>query len=156
MTKPVKHAGGRPTVRTPEAERRIFDALRLGLPAEVAAAAAGISRTTFWDWIKEDRQFSDAVLKAASECQARCMLTIQKAAAEHWQAAAWTLERRWPQHYSLAARVEVNGGGDFDRATPEAELRAALAAAQAILALPEPDVIDVEAEPAAGDDGQGQ
>jgi hypothetical protein len=43
---------GRPTKLTPERHRRIVEAIRAGCYAEVAARAAGIVPSTYYDWLQ--------------------------------------------------------------------------------------------------------
>ena len=84
---------------------RLRDALAAGNSYESSCAMAGISRTTFYRWMDEAesapeghplREFRDTVKKACAIAEHRNVMIIQKAAARHWQAAAWWLERaRW-------------------------------------------------------------
>jgi hypothetical protein len=39
----------------------------------------------------------------------RDLAIIGRAADEHWQAAAWRLERRFPERYARNRRVELTG-----------------------------------------------
>ena len=59
--------GGRPTVWTEEATDKLADALIKGLSRARAAACAGIGRTTFFDRLKEDAEFSDWVYAREAE-----------------------------------------------------------------------------------------
>jgi len=64
----------------------------------------GISYQTFNEWRKEKSEFSDAIKKAEVECKAGRIAVIFKAAEEKWQAAAWWLERRYPQEFAKIDR----------------------------------------------------
>ena len=63
---------GRPTKLTPEVQARIVEAIEAGNYIEVAAAAAGISKPTFYGWMQrgtdepgsEYSDFRNAVEKA--------------------------------------------------------------------------------------------
>ena len=91
--------------------------IRDGNYVETAAAIAGIAKNTFYDWVRQgarlaDRldkgeklwqkemrlvDFSYAVKKATAESEASDLAKINKAASDGaWQAAAWRLERRFP------------------------------------------------------------
>lgn len=122
----------RPTKLSPELEAQIVTLLRAGNYPETAAAAAGISRATFYNWLREGarakrgvkRQFRDRVLRAIAESEALDLEVIRKASAEHWQAAAWRLERRFPDRYGrrVTATFKVPG----DEPTPDDDVKRAL------------------------------
>ena len=98
---------GRPTKLTVELQQVIVTFMGAGAYIETAAAAAGISKVTLYDWLRrgsEDEEpfatFLNAVEKAASEADLRDLKTIrQSAAAGVWQASAWRLERRHPEQW---------------------------------------------------------
>ncbi len=133
---------GRPSKLTKETAERILSFVRLGSYVETAAAAAGISKQTFYDWLKQaaalrarierakangepaqeltahERRlmaFPDAVEKAAAEGELGDIATIKQASSNNWQAAAWRLERKSPDRWGRrdTVRQEVSGpGGD--------------------------------------------
>ena len=104
---------GRPTKLTAETQQKIIGGLLLGLYQEQAALNAGISTTTFYQWMSKGRtpntpytEFRDAVEKARAEAEARKLSVIHTAAESGvWQAAAWFLERSFPSRWGR--RVEV-------------------------------------------------
>jgi len=95
---------------------------------ETAAAYAGISKDTLYAWLKRgqrekekkekdpsyeipkyERQFvrfSDAVEKALAEAEMRDVMIIYEASKEQWQAAAWRLERKFPDRWGRKLSVE--------------------------------------------------
>lgn len=86
----------------------IVDAIRNGMWIETAAAFAGISKQTFYNWLKEGRRqksgqkrdFLDAIERALAECEYQDLKKITQAADEGiWQAAKFRLERRFPQRW---------------------------------------------------------
>lgn len=120
---------GRPSKRTPATEKRILESLRAGNTRTASAGYGGISKDTFYEWLKEFPDFSDAVKKAESDCEVAFVAVIKKAATGHpvektvtktrivggvsetettttryteysWQAGAWWLERRKPEDYA--------------------------------------------------------
>jgi hypothetical protein len=120
----VKQQGGmgRNTKLTPETQKRITDAIRVGATYELAAQYGGIAYNTFNEWMKagaaapsgKHREFYEAVKIAEGETAVRWLAVIDKAAVEQWQAAAWKLERRYPRDYGRQVH-EVTGkdGGDL-------------------------------------------
>lgn len=109
----------RPTKLTPEIQRTIVAALQRGNYAETAAALAGISKDTFYAWLRRGArtkagiyaQFSDAVKRAMAHGEARDLQVVDSAAqGGAWQAAAWKLERKFPQRWGR--RVIVDDDAD--------------------------------------------
>lgn len=114
-------AGGRPTKLNFDTHNKIITAIRAGNYIETAAAYAGINKSTLYDWLKRGEreqqrvaknprykirksekpyvEFSNAVEKALAEAEIRDVAIIAKAAEEQWQAAAWRLERKFPDRW---------------------------------------------------------
>jgi len=126
---------GAPTKLTPDTQKTIVAALQLGSTYVLAAQAAGVAYNTFNEWMKEGeassrgakREFYEAVKKAEGERAARWLQSIEQAAKDgQWQAAAWKLERIYPDDYGRN-RIEITGknGGPIDvRSLSDAELEA--------------------------------
>lgn len=91
--------------RTPETRERILMLLRAGNYHKEAFGAAGISADTFYAWLRDDPDFSDAVQKAEAESVAFHMAQILKASqGGAWQASAWYLERKHPDRFGRQDR----------------------------------------------------
>jgi transposase len=136
-----KRPPGRPTRLTPELQAKLCDAIRAGNYMETAAAFAGIRKATLHNWLRRGARqsqgiyhaFSEAVEKALADSEARDVALIAKAAAEgQWQAAAWRLERKFPDRWGRRDRhqVEANIQGTVKVTSDEAieELTRLLAA----------------------------
>lgn len=101
---------------TPETQKRITDAIRVGATYELAAQYGGVAYNTFNEWMKageaadtgNKREFYDAVKSAEGEAAIKWLAVIDRAAAEQWQAAAWKLERRYPRDYGRQVH-EITG-----------------------------------------------
>ena len=106
---------GRKTKYTPETVAKIVQAIKTGATYELAANFAGIGKTSFYDWLDKYPEFANAVKEAEGAGAIELLARIRKEAAEGtWQAAAWILERRYPEMYGRQ-RQEVTGadGGDI-------------------------------------------
>ncbi len=125
---------GRPSKISYDLIKKITDAIRAGNYIETASAYAGINKSTLYDWLKRGQrerqrvaknarnkvqkkeriyvEFSDAVEKALAEAEMRDVLTITKAASEQWQAAAWRLERKFPDRWGRR-RLDIEHSGNI-------------------------------------------
>jgi hypothetical protein len=100
--------GGRPTKLTPELITKFSKALTRSWYVSVACNLVGLSHQTVHNWIKKGKrdrtgihgQFVEAIKKALAEAEAGAVTIIQLAARDHWQAAAWMLERRHPGRWA--------------------------------------------------------
>jgi transposase len=115
---------GRPTKRTPETEEAIFAALRKGMTKKAAAASGGITYTTLREWEQAFPEFAEALKAAEADSQQELLKKIWTASDQQWQAAAWMLERRWPQDFARRQALEMSGpdGGPIETASRPAEL----------------------------------
>lgn len=100
---------------TSDVQEKIVSLLRAGNYVETAAACAGIHKDTFYDWMKRGAkgeepyaELAGAVHKALADGEARDVAVIFQASKEQWQAAAWRLERRFPDRWSRNDRVKVD------------------------------------------------
>ena len=104
-----KGKAGRKTKKTPERVERLLSNLREGLSQAASISQAGIAKTTFYNWLKEDEQFKADVESAEDFAEAVQIAQI-KALGEakmDWRAYAWLLERRFPDRWSAKRETEV-------------------------------------------------
>lgn len=110
----------------------IAEGVRRGMPPYRAAALVGIPTSTAFAYIAAANKIRDAITSngsirlsdvdkmhlklidaidlAEAEMMRRCLGIIDKAAIDgNWQAAAWKLERRWPEHFARTTRVDIAG-----------------------------------------------
>jgi hypothetical protein len=90
---------------TPRVEAAL-NGLRSGYTRTAAAAAAGVTRMTFYRWMDDDT-FRDEVEKAEGMAEAAYTTAVANAVPRSWQAAAWWLERRRYQDYARRDQLEV-------------------------------------------------
>ena len=116
---------GRPTKLTPALQQKICEAVRAGNYLQTAAAFAGVHKTTLHRWLRfgaeEQRgqyhEFAQAVEKAQADSEARDVALIAKAAGEGvWQAAAWRLERKFPDRWGRRDRIDATVKGTLAHA----------------------------------------
>ena len=109
---------GRPTKLTDESQQTIVGAIQLGMYQEQAARLAGIDPGTYYRWMENGtkqgkqyakyREFRETVEKARAEAEARKLRSIHIAAdSGTWQAAAWWLERSFPNRWGRRDKMEV-------------------------------------------------
>ena len=124
---------GRPSKLTPEIQEEILRVIKSGNYIETACAYVGINKSTFYEWLKrgareKDRvaknprakvrksekpyvDFHNAVEKALAQAEIRDVAIIGKAAEENWQAAAWRLERKFPERWGRKDRFALEHMG---------------------------------------------
>ena len=115
---------GRPTKLTPAVQDRILQAVNVGATYELAAQYGGVAYSTFNNWMARGRaeierresprvaegskqwdteqlyvEFVEALKGAEGNAAIKWLALIDKAAVDTWQAAAWKLERRYPEDY---------------------------------------------------------
>lgn len=126
----VAHAGGngRKSVLDQELIARIAQMIRAGNYVEVACAAAGVSRQTFYNWLAEGeadkaapiyKEFRDRIDAARAEGEARNVALIAKAAAASWQAAAWMLERQYPDRWARPSQRQDDSDAGAKQGVPD-------------------------------------
>lgn len=127
--KPAGYEFGRPTKFNEERAEKIIRAVKAGNYIETAAALAGISKTTLYAWMKRGAaelerleadikakpkkaelpflDFLNAVNMALAEAENRDIEAINAATKEDWRAAAWRLERKFPDRWGRKDRVQA-------------------------------------------------
>ncbi len=113
---------GRPTKLTPAVSAAICESVRGGAWIETAASAAGVGDSTVRGWVRRAEDyprdcgpellaFLAAYKKARADAELEAISVIRGAMPKTWQAAAWYLERSYPERWGRQQRVEVTGGG---------------------------------------------
>lgn len=100
---------GRKTKYTPETVEKLVTAVKLGATYDLACGYAGISEDTFYRWMNTKPEFSDTIKGAEGAGAIIWLGKIEKAASEgNWQAAAWKLERRYPEKFGRSVIDQRN------------------------------------------------
>ena len=115
---PRSHNKGQPTksrLLNASLIKKLANAVAGGLSFELAAASVGVHRRTFYDWRKKSRAAKSGLFKALYDAieQAdavfiqRSVAAIQAHGKLSWQAVAWILERRHPELFGKADRLQA-------------------------------------------------
>ena len=99
---------GRPTKLTPEVQDIIVDGIN-----------AGVTYATFYNWLEKGEvaksgvlmEFFDAVSRAKADSALRLVSQITLQAPTDWRAAAFLLERRFPDDYGKRSELTGKDGG---------------------------------------------
>lgn len=116
-----RHPKGSTPTLTEELVETLVSTIRAGAYVETAAAFCGISKDTFYRWLRlaESDQSTEilsklsyAVKKAMAEAELRDINVIDKAAQEGvWQAAAWRLERKYNDRWGRQTKIQLEHSG---------------------------------------------
>jgi len=100
---------------TPEFIREFAGLIATGLKNIDACDVMGVSESRFYAWMREPRdemeeKLYQALKKARGQRKGVMLKTIMQAAqGGQWQAAAWYLERVYPQEFAKTVRKEEDG-----------------------------------------------
>lgn len=92
----------------------ILQALSEGLPVRESCRAARVSIPQFYRWCRKYEDFRDRVREAELESRASLIRTILEARYRDWRAAAWLLERRWPEEWGRQDRLRQPAATDAE------------------------------------------
>lgn len=104
---------------TPELQAELIKYIKAGNYIETACSVVGVAKQTFFRWMKEGAQrispetieFRDSVEKALGAAEARDVAIIGKAAEKNWTAAAWRLERKFPDRWGRTDKLDLKHSG---------------------------------------------
>lgn len=105
------------TKLTPELQDEFCNAIENGDSILGACGYVGITERTYYNWIDRAEnakgrtkfvKFKEAVDKAKAKALHNFEQVITKASMEHWQAAAWMLERRHSDMYGKKDKIEAD------------------------------------------------
>lgn len=110
---------GRPTKITKEIVEEITEYIKAGNYPEVAASLAGVSRRTFYGWLKKGHEhktglhvdFLHSIKKAEDYAEAAAVERVRKAGDDNWTALAWWLERKHPKKWGRHENIKMEQSG---------------------------------------------
>lgn len=101
---------GRPRFQlTPAMREAVMTAFRTGADYATACGLAGISVSVLSRWLTEDSELAEAVQKSRAEHIQTTLARLRELPAGRWQAAAWELERIYPERFGQGTRPEFSG-----------------------------------------------
>lgn len=111
--------------RTKLSDDVITEAAKLiatGNTQTTACAYLGITMQTWINWMKKGEdgvspyvEFFDAIKKAEAKAKVLCVGRIISAAQQSWQAAAWWLERRYPEEFGRRDNAPPKDDGGLEK-----------------------------------------
>ncbi|MBS1983804.1 MAG: hypothetical protein JST16_06505 [Bdellovibrionales bacterium] len=145
----ARHPKGTSPKLTAKVIERIAASIRSGCYVETAVALEGLSKQSFYRWLKQaesddatelTQKLSDAVKKAMAAAELRDLAVIDRAAQQgEWTAAAWRLERKHPERWGRQARIQHEhtgaGGGPIEVVHRTENIKRILSDASALDAL---------------------
>lgn len=86
-----------------------------GMSNRDMCAVLGVSESTFYKWLSDPRsknqsELSEALKKAESKWKASLRGRISKASDKDWKAAAWMLERTYPEEFGRDRHLRPQKG----------------------------------------------
>ena len=95
--------------------KKTCDLIKKGLSNKDAVICMGISESTFYQWQTEKPEFSESLKKAEMERKSFLITRIFEASNKSWQAAAWYLERTYPNEFGKQEKkVEIEEPKGFN------------------------------------------
>lgn len=103
---------------TPAIQEKIGANIQLGMSLKNSALAAGISESTFYDWLSKGEQtargkyaeFSEYITESKAIAEQLQVQIIHKAAdGGDWKAAQFILERRFPDEWGRIDKLDISG-----------------------------------------------
>ena len=88
---------GRKTLLDAQLQRKMCDLLAQGHTVSAVCGAVGISESSFYQWKRDNSQFSEATTRAIG--QSKIALVDKVRQSGDWRAQAFLLERRWPTEF---------------------------------------------------------
>lgn len=95
--------------RTPEVRKLLEEAIGdLGFSDRSACDYAGLHHDTFYEWLREDSDMSDAIMRARAKFKQLHTRNVASAGPADWRASAWLLSHRFPEEYAERQMIDAN------------------------------------------------
>ena len=110
---------GRRTRLTEALTAQICKCIESGLSQHRTADLVGVGRSTLLKWKQTNREFRDHIKRASAVGEQELLKSIRDAKADDWHAAAWMLERLYPERYGKHVHLHSNGDGEKELPSEE-------------------------------------
>jgi hypothetical protein len=104
----MRKKGGRPTVITKEALRKLEECFAMGASDKEACFYGDISTTALYEYQKKNPEFTERKQALKDNPKLKALTTIYKDL-DNPQTAKWFLERREPQEYARSGKIHHTG-----------------------------------------------
>jgi hypothetical protein len=101
-----KAAKGRYRFFTADKVAKLGELLRKGLSKKGCCQALGCDERTFYEEMERNPRFQQFVTRTETECEEALLGTIVAATQKDWRAAGWIAERRFPDRWGQAHKVQ--------------------------------------------------
>lgn len=103
----LTHSTGRPTLKTEQLVSKLEEIFKIGGNIEEAVSYAGISRETYYRWLRDDESFVTKMEAAQHFADVAAKHLVVKAIKDNdLNTAKWWLEKRQPSNTTV--NVQVN------------------------------------------------
>lgn len=104
-------------IRMPKVADKMIDMLEEGIPYGTVCRYVGIDPNTFKRWLEIGTkgtnplytEFWQRVARAESQAEINLLEKMDGHHEKDWKSIAWTLERRWPEHWARTDKHEIGG-----------------------------------------------
>src|SRR4051812_44369286 len=77
----------------------VLSAIELGAPMLEAIGYGGIGVTTWYSWLRADPDLDERTRQARARALMARLVKIREAESSDWRAAAWWIEKRYPEEF---------------------------------------------------------
>jgi hypothetical protein len=109
-----KHPGGRPTKMTPETIKKLEDVFMVNGSVVNACFMAGITTNTFYNYLKENPEYSDRIKALREMVALSAKRTLAQGVKEDANLALKTLKNVLPNDYNEKTTQDVNMAGQVN------------------------------------------
>ena len=97
-----------------EVTRKVIKALKQGVSIKGACGYAGISTTTYYEWLRVHEDFRRAVDETQYYVEQKALKELRSLAKDNWRVWTWLLERRFPDQWGnkIEQKIDVNAHAD--------------------------------------------
>lgn len=100
-----------PIVIHDEIWEKLLSAIASGLTEKDACSIVGVGRSTLHTKKVNEPEFREKVRQANVAFKLKHLQNITEHANKWWQASSWLLERKFPEEFGQASKLDITSGG---------------------------------------------